>query len=60
MASSEDHSEKSNGAIEKVTEVPSLLPHLQSIDRILELPVCNSFYNFAWTQGQGAYGKIKG
>lgn len=59
MATSENHNDKSNGAngaLQKTSEVSSLLPHLESIDRLLSLPVCS----IAWTQSQGVYGKVKG
>ena len=60
MASNENHSDKSNGttngALQKSSEVSSLLPHLESIDRLLSLPVCN----ITWTQSQAVYGKVKG
>lgn len=60
VSNDENHnnSDKSNGAIEKLTEVPSssLLPHLQSIDRLMSLPICS----ITWNQSQGMYGKVKG
>lgn len=54
MASSEN-TEKTNGAVQKATE-SSLLPHLETIDRLLSLPSVS----LAWRQSQGAYGKVKG
>jgi len=41
--------------LQKTSEVSSLLPHLESIDRLLSLPVCS----IAWSQSQGVYGKVK-
>ncbi|XP_070508628.1 lipid storage droplets surface-binding protein 2 [Chironomus tepperi] len=58
MATNENNSDKSNGtngALEKASEVSSLLPHLESIDRLLSLPSIS----IAWTQSQGVYGKVK-
>lgn len=54
MASSENN-EKTNGAVQKASE-SSLLPHLETIDRLLSLPSVS----LAWTQSQGVYGKVKG
>ncbi len=34
----------------------SLLPHLESLERMMKLPVVGA----AWQQGQGVYGKVKG
>lgn len=56
MASNENQANKSNGELQKVNEVSSLLPHLESIDRLLSFPVCS----IAWNQSQGVYGKVKG
>jgi hypothetical protein len=53
MASTEN-TEKTNGAVQK--QDSSLLPHLETIDRLLSLP-CMSL---AWSQSQGVYGKVKG
>lgn len=59
MSTNENNSDKSNGAngaLQKASEVSSLLPHLESIDRLLSLPSIS----LAWTQSQGVYGKVKG
>lgn len=34
----------------------SLLPHLESLERFIQLPVVEA----AWQQGQGVYEKVKG
>lgn len=54
MASSEN-TDKTNGAVQKSNE-SSLLPHLETIDRLLSLPSVS----LAWSQSQGVYGKVKG
>lgn len=46
--------DKSNGAVVKAGE--SLLPHLESLDRVMKLPVIEA----AWTQSQGYYDKMRG
>jgi hypothetical protein len=62
MANNENCSEKSNGEVQKVNgiesneQTSSLLPHLETIDRLLSLPVCS----IAWSQSQGVYEKVKG
>lgn len=33
-----------------------LLPHLESLERMMKLPMVEA----AWQQGQGVYGKVKG
>lgn len=55
MANNENHSDKaSNGnAIQKVED--TLLPHLESIDRLLAIPFCSIAFN----QSQDIYGKVK-
>lgn len=45
--------DKSNGAVVKAGE--SLLPHLESLDRVMKLPVIEA----AWTQSQGYYDKMR-
>lgn len=35
---------------------PSLLPHLESLERMMKIPVVEA----AWTQSQGVYDKVKG
>ncbi|KAG5683202.1 hypothetical protein PVAND_012498 [Polypedilum vanderplanki] len=60
MSNIENHSDKveynDNGAVQKVTvNVSSLLPHLESIDRLLSIPVCSIAFN----QSQSVYGKVK-
>lgn len=54
MASNEANG-KTNGEVQKVNE-SSLLPHLETIDRLLSLPSVS----MAWSQSQGVYGKVKG
>ena len=58
MSNSENHEiNKSNGTVQVTNENSnSLLPHLETIDRILSFPIVNS----AWCQSQGMYGKVKG
>lgn len=34
----------------------ALLPHLESFEKMLKLPVVEA----AWQQGQGVYGRVKG
>lgn len=34
----------------------NLLPHLESLERMMKLPMVEA----AWQQGQGVYGKVKG
>lgn len=50
MAQSSDNNQVTNG------DTASLLPHLESLERMMALPVVGA----AWTQGQGVYGKVKG
>ncbi|XP_017074467.1 lipid storage droplets surface-binding protein 2 isoform X2 [Drosophila eugracilis] len=49
-----------NGTITDVVEQPKdakdLLPHLESLERIIKLPVVNA----AWDKSQDVYGKVKG
>lgn len=48
-----------NGAVEKAAETlecSSLLPHLISIDRVLQLPIAS----YAWSSSNLMYGKVKG
>lgn len=42
-------------SVVKVTEA-SLLPHLESLERMMKLPVIEA----AWTQSQGVYDKMRG
>lgn len=53
MANNES-AEKSNGTVQKATD--PVLPHFETIDRLLQLPMCS----IAWSQSQGVYGKVKG
>lgn len=49
--------EKTNGAIVKADyKDVSVLPHLESWERMMKLPVVEA----AWSQSQGVYGKVKG
>ncbi|GAB0094410.1 Lipid storage droplets surface-binding protein 2 [Sergentomyia squamirostris] len=56
------HEEKSDPSAETtesamaMTENQSLLPHLESFDRMMKLPVVEA----AWNQSQDVYGKVKG
>lgn len=54
MANNESVKETNGVVVEKTPD--ALLPHLETIDRILSLPLCS----FAWSQSQGVYGKVKG
>lgn len=47
--SNEKHAESTNGTSNE------LLPHLESLDRVLKIPVVGA----AWTGGQDIYGKVK-
>jgi len=64
MASADQKNATSNGS---ATTVPNnsaltestakdLLPHLESLERIIKLPVVNA----AWDKSQDVYGKVKG
>lgn len=57
MANNEN-CEKTNGTtvVSKATITEPLLPHLETIERLLSLPSVS----FAWNQSQGMYGKVKG
>lgn len=47
----------SNGEAPKASEhQASLLPHLESLDRMLKLPVVDA----TWQQTQSVYGRVKG
>ncbi|XP_034101564.1 lipid storage droplets surface-binding protein 2 isoform X3 [Drosophila nasuta] len=52
--------QQNNSAITESTEPPKdakdLLPHLESLERIIKLPVVNA----AWDKSQDVYGKVKG
>jgi perilipin-2 len=48
--SSEQHTETTNDNSNE------LLPHLESFDRVLRIPVVEA----AWNGGQDIYGKVKG
>ncbi|XP_017853280.1 lipid storage droplets surface-binding protein 2 isoform X4 [Drosophila busckii] len=51
---------KPNNSVQESTEPPKdakdLLPHLESLERIIKLPVVNA----AWDKSQDVYGKVKG
>jgi hypothetical protein len=47
--------EKSNGVVVKADDA-SVLPHLESWERMMKLPVVEA----AWSQSQGVYGKVRG
>lgn len=53
-ATSNDHVNNSNGTVVKATD--TLLPHLESWERMMKLPVVEA----AWTQSQGVYDKVRG
>lgn len=53
MASNENCNNEA--AVEKQPN-DALLPHFETIERLLSLPMCS----FAWSQSQGVYGKVKG
>lgn len=38
------------------SDVSALLPHLESFEKMLKLPVVEA----AWNQSQGVYGRVKG
>ena len=54
MASNENCKNTNGTVAEKAPD--ALLPHFETIDRLLSLPMCS----FAWSQSQGVYGKVKG
>ena len=54
MASNENCKNTNGVVAEKAPD--ALLPHFETIDRLLSLPMCS----FAWSQSQGVYGKVKG
>lgn len=54
MASNENCKTTNGTVAEKAPD--ALLPHFETIDRLLSLPMCS----FAWSQSQGVYGKVKG
>lgn len=43
-------------ATEPAKDAKDLLPHLESLERIIKLPVVNA----AWDKSQDVYGKVKG
>lgn len=47
-----------NGAVaeDQPKDAKDLLPHLESLERIIKLPVVNA----AWDKSQDVYGKVKG
>lgn len=48
---------QANGEVAQPTEgQASLLPHLESLDRMLKLPVVDA----TWQQTQNVYGRVKG
>lgn len=55
-ATSNDIITKSNGAVVISATDASLLPHLESWERMMKLPVVEA----AWTQSQGVYDKVRG
>ncbi|XP_030382342.1 lipid storage droplets surface-binding protein 2 isoform X3 [Scaptodrosophila lebanonensis] len=63
MASAENKSSTGNGnrppvssSEHQVKDTQSLLPHLESLERIIKLPVVGA----AWDKSQDVYGKVKG
>jgi len=65
MASAEQkHATAGNGTagngtvneVEQPKDAKDLLPHLESLERIIKLPVVNA----AWDKSQDVYGKVKG
>lgn len=49
--------QQANGEVAQPTEgQASLLPHLESLDRMLKLPVVDA----TWQQTQNVYGRVKG
>lgn len=67
MASAEQKNATGNGIakhnnsaltepIEPPKDAKDLLPHLESLERIIKLPVVNA----AWDKSQDVYGKVKG
>lgn len=49
--------ENGNGTVAVVAKPDtSLLPHLESLERMMKLPVVEA----AWTQSQGVYDKVRG
>lgn len=45
-----------NNHVAAASEDSALLPHLESIERLMKLPVVEA----TWNQGQDVYGKVKG
>lgn len=66
MASAEQKHATGNGTtangcasvveVEQPKDAKDLLPHLESLERIIKLPVVNA----AWDKSQDVYGKVKG
>jgi perilipin-2 len=48
--------ENGNGTVAVFKPDASLLPHLESWERMMKLPVVEA----AWTQSQGVYDKVRG
>lgn len=57
-----NHKQATSSKNEKCNEIVAsndnsgLLPHLESFDKMLKLPMVEA----AWNQGQDVYGKVKG
>jgi len=65
MASAEQKHATGNGTtgngtamndVDQPKDAKDLLPHLESLERIIKLPVVNA----AWDKSQDVYGKVKG
>lgn len=59
MASAESKNSMANGnAVSElqIKDAQNLLPHLESLERIIKLPVVGA----AWDKSQDVYGKVKG
>lgn len=46
----------SNDSVVETKDTQNLLPHLESLERIIKLPVVGA----AWDKSQDVYGKVKG
>lgn len=56
MASKQNNVSENNHVVANGIDNAALLPHLESLEKMMKLPVVEA----AWHQGQDVYGKVKG